>query len=350
MSVQNQKKVFAVTVLVGVAGLSFFSGCDWLPFGKKDNSEVLLKINGKPAMTAAEYEEQLDMARKSNQQIDMLLQMMPNAEKEYIFKGLSIGKLMKAWAEKEGIDKTAEFKKQQKQIHEAMDLQLYMKAFEESHPFNASDEDVEAFYEAQKDTIPGFAISKDGVNVAYVRFDSQSKADAFLAKVKEHKDLKKFESEAHAENVSVSKETINEKDSFSDAIKKAVLDIKSFPRIVLVKVPARSDIKGAGDSYWVLFASGRSEAKYHDIKSPQVKQGLKKMMADQSKEKNLEQFIESLRKDLKVEENLEYFVKKEEQKRAAMEAKDQAVDGKEDDSVDQQEDESENVSVPAEKL
>ena len=52
-----------------------------------DTSDVLMSIDGKPVLTVKEYEQQLDMARQANQQVDMILQMMPNAEKEYIFKG-----------------------------------------------------------------------------------------------------------------------------------------------------------------------------------------------------------------------------------------------------------------------
>lgn len=340
MSMRNQKKAFAATVLVGVAGLSLLSGCNWWPFADKsksdsssiaNSSDVLLSIDGKPALTVEEYEEQLDMARQSNQQIDMLLQMMPNAEREYIFKGISIGKLMKAWGEKEGMDKLPAFQKQRRQLHDAMDLQLYMKAFEETHPLQISDSDVKEFYETKKDLIPGLALTPGGVNIVYARFDSKDKADKFLAKAKDIKDVKKFKADAELEKLSVADATINDKSNFSDALKEVVLGIKSFPRVTSVKV--------GDNSYWVLFATGKTDAKYRDLKSAEVQQGLRKMIADERKEKQLEQFVEELRKTLNVQENMDYFDKKEGQKRAAMEA-----------LAGQDDQESADMQIPAEKL
>lgn len=321
---KNQKQLLATTVLLGVAGLSFIAGCK-LPFGDSgsksevtsnlpavDKSDVLLSIDGKPVLTVQEYEEQLEMARGANQQVDMLLNMMPNAEKEFVFKGIATGKLMKAWAEKEGLDKTAEFQKQRKQLHEAMDLQLYMKAFDEAHPIKISNADVEKFYQEKKDSIPGLMTSPGGVQTAYVRFDTKDKAEKFLDKAKEAKDLAEFKSDAEKEKLTVAEATINQKSSFGDAIKNSAMDIKKFP--------AARVVKAGENAYWVLYATGKSDAQYRDVKSPEVQQGLKKMLTDEKKEKQLEGLVEKLKKDLNVSENHDYFDKKEATKRAAMEA------------------------------
>ena len=153
MEKNNQKKVFAATLAVSIVGLGLLSGCGWFSKDKQGATEssvankgdVLLSIDGKPVLTVEEYEEQLEMARQAHQEIDMLLQMMPNAEKEYIFQGIMTGKIMKEWAAKEGIDKSPEFLKQQAQMHDAMDLNLYMKAFYDKHPLHIADSDVTEF-------------------------------------------------------------------------------------------------------------------------------------------------------------------------------------------------------------
>lgn len=320
MNKNSQKRVFAASLVVGAAGLMLLSGCEWFSSKKEtastlaivDKGDVLLTIDGKPVFTIAEYEEQLDAARQGNQEIDMVLQMMPNAEKEYIFKVFETGKIMQKWAEKEGIDQTEDFKKQRKQLHDAMDFQLYMKSFYDQNPMHISDSDVKDFYNEKKDSISGLKLADGGVEVIYVRFDSKVKADAFLEKVKEVKDKNKFKALSEADGLTVADTTVNEKSSLSDSLKNGILALKHFPHVQVAK---------AGDkSYWVLLASGKIDAKYHDLKSPQVQQGLKKMIADERRPKQLEDFIDKKKQEYNVVTHDDYFVKKEAQKRAAMES------------------------------
>ena len=318
----SQNKILTSVMLLGlVLGVS---GCKWWPFDDKkksdvtshmpdvDHDQVLLTINGVPVLTVQEYEEQLDMARQANPQVDALLNMMPNAEKDFVFKGVATGKLMKAWAENKGIDKSSEFQKQRKQLHEAMDLQLYMKHFDEAHPVHISDADLKKFYEEKKDVIPGLMSSPGGVQVSYVRLDSKEKAEDFLKQVKDVKSKKDFKEEAEKEKLSSIDDTINQKSHLSEPIKNAVLASNKFPTTHLVKV--------SDNSYWVIFAASKSDAKYLDFNTPQVQQGLKKMAADEQKEKQLEKLMDQLKKELNVKENSSYFEEKEMKKRSAMEA------------------------------
>lgn len=347
MNKNSQKNVFAASLVVGAAGLMLLSGCEWLsskkdavsPVAVVDKGDVLLTIDGKPALTVVEYEEQLEAARQGNQEIDMVLQMMPNAEKEYIYKVFETGQIMKAWAEKEGVHETEEFKKERKQLHDAMDFQLYMKSFYNKNPMHISDSDVKAFYDEKKDSIPGLKLADGGVDIAYVRFDSKAKADEFLEKVKDIKDASKFKSLAEAGNLTVADATVNDKSSLSDSLKKSVLAMKHFPKAEVVKV--------GNNSYWALFASGKTDAKYHDLKSPQVQQGLKKMIADERRPKQLEDFVEQKKKEYNVVGNDDYFAKKEAQKRAAMESmmKQHGGDEKQEEGHD-----IEDVAVSSEKL
>jgi len=319
MKFQNKQR--AMSAVIFVSGLMLFSGCGWWPFGgssSKDatsksvsGDDVLLSINGAPALTVEKYEEQLAMAQQANPQIGMLLQMMPNAEKDFIFKGMATAELMKAWAQKEGVDKTAEFQKQKKQLCDAIELQLYMKHFDEAHPVNVSDADVAKFYEEQKDLIPALTLSPGGVETVYVRFESKDKADKFFDKVKDIKKAAAFKAAAQEHKHKTGDSVINAKSSVGDAIKTVVLDLKNFPAVRLV---------GADDnSYWVLFASGKSDTQYRDLKTPEVQHGLKKMLADQQKDKQVEQVVNELKSKMNVVENHKYFEDKAQAKRAAME-------------------------------
>ncbi|MBP9765196.1 hypothetical protein KBD08_02570 [Candidatus Babeliales bacterium] len=312
-------KKIALCAFLLISGALFLPGCGWWPFGKKTTSdysstgsgEVLLTIDGKPVLTSDEYEEQLDMARQANPQIEMFLAMVPNAEHDFVFKGMETARLVKAWAQKEGITDTPEFQKQLKHLQEAMELQLYMKYFDDAHPINISDADVAAYYDEKKDVIPGLALSQGGIDISFVRFDAKDKADKYFDMVKEIRKTDNFKTLAEQKNHTVGQAVINEKSPFSEAIKTAVLALKKFPSVQVLKA-------GEG-AYWVVFASGKSEAKYHDLKSPQVQQGLRKMMTDERKEKQIEAVMENLKKEMSVVENSKYFEDKEAKKRAAVE-------------------------------
>jgi hypothetical protein len=313
---KSLNKQLAICGFLLISGL-FFVGCDWFKkLGSKETSsssvlsgDVLMSIDGQPVLTVAEYEKQLDMARAANPQIDMILQMMPNAEREFVFRGISTSKLMKAWADKEGITKNSDFKEQQKHLHEAMDLQLYMKAFDEKHPINISESDIERFYHEKKDSIPGLAITQAGVDTSFVRFTSKAKAQLFFDKVKDAKKADEFKKIAEGNKEQANQSVINDKSPFSDALKQAVLDIKKFPSVHIVKV--------SDNGYWVVLATGKSEAKYHDLKSPQVQQGLRKMIEDERKAQLIEKEIEKIKQDMNVKENTSYFEQKEASKRAS---------------------------------
>lgn len=293
-----------------ILGLFSLAGCAW--FSKSDNvascnsSDVLLEIDGKPALTVQEYEDQLDMARKSNAQIDMLLQMMPNAEKDIIFRGMTTAKLMQAWAQKEGIDSSAEFKKQQKQLHEAMDSQLYMKHFDDAHPVEVSDSDVSNYYESKKDIIPALTLTPGGTTISFVRFDNKNKAENFLTKAKDVKKIAAFKTLATEIKQDANDAVINSTSPFAESIKNAVLDIKKFPSVHLIKADE--------SSYWVVIATGKSEAKYRDLKTPEIYQGLKKMLTDERKGQQLETVIDDLKQKLNVVEHTKYFENKANQK------------------------------------
>lgn len=336
MNSSNKQRV--LPVVFTVFGLLSLAGCAWWPFGKKSAdtqstssslpSDVLLTIDGKPVLTVQEYEQQLEMARKANPQIDMLLQMMPNAEKDFVFRGMSTVQLVKAWAHKQGIDQSKEFQDQRKQLHDAMDSQLYMKHFDDAHPVDVSDSDLQKFYEEKKDIIPALTLTPGGVDISFIRFDGKSKAEEFLQKAKDIKKADAFKALAEAQKLTLGVAVINEKSQFGDAIKGAVLELKKFPSVQV--------IKAGENAYWVVFAAGKSEAKYRDLKTPEIQQGLKKMLMDERKEKQLEQLIEKLKQDHNVVENHQYFADKEQQKRAASAQS----------SDDQQDEKSEENAAP----
>lgn len=305
------------SIFITIFGLFFLAGCAWWSSssGKMSScnaSDALLEIDGKPVLTVQDYEDQLEMARKANAQIDMLLQMMPNAEKDIIFRGMTTAKLMQAWAEKQGVDKTAEFQKQRKQLHDAMDSQLYMKHFDDAHPVEISDSDVADFYEAKKDVIPALTLTPGGVSITFVRFEGKNKAENFLTKVQDVKKAVAFKTLAKENKQNSGEAVINKTSPFAESIKNAVLEIKKFPSVHLIKADE--------NAYWVVLATGKSETKYRDLQTPEIQQGLKKMLIDERKGQQLEAVIEKLKQELNVVEHTKYFEDKAQQKSEALQS------------------------------
>jgi hypothetical protein len=337
-------------------GLLALSGC-W-PFSeKKDSSSdsfsstssetsladgVLMTIDGNVVLTVEEYENIVQAARQSNQQFANAIDSMPNAEKDFVFKGISSGKLMKSWAEKNGVDQTDEFIAERKQAHDSIDLQLYMKFYDEAHPVHISDKELKAFYEENKSSFSQLVISPGGVQCNFVRFETKDDAQDFLDAVK-GKSAKTFAKEAEDRYAKVQDALINKSSQYSQPIKKFAEKVKKTPHTEIVKV--------SDNAYWVMLALSKEKAEYRALESPGVKEGIRSGMINKKKEEELEENMDVLRKEMNVVENHDYFVKKHERKRQEQEEAMKAQDaqyrmnhGKMEQGLKQEEEMRDNIS------
>ncbi len=289
-----------------VLSLMFLAGCAWWPFSKSKSEgskstksdQVLLMIDGEPVITQEKYEKILKLACENNPQLRMIIDMMPNAEKDLIFKGIVTAELIKAWAKKQGIDQTEEFKEQRKQIIDSIEAQLYMKAFDDAHPVQISDSDIAKFYEEKKDMIPALTLTPGGVDVTFVKFENKAKADAFYEKVKEVKKATTFKAKAEESALHVSDSVINEQSQVDPVVKQGILDIKKYPTVQIIK---------SDDGYWVLLATAKTGKVYRDLNSPEIHDGLQRMLMEERKNVQLEALINQLKDELKISENTAYF-------------------------------------------
>jgi len=309
-------KLFEASTRVYILCLMLVTLCGCWPFGKGDNNsadysstssatslsdDVLMTVDGNVVLTVAEYEELVDMIRQTNQQFAMMIEMMPDAEKDFVFKGISASKLMKAWAEKNGVDKTEEFLREQKQAHDSIDLQLYMKYYDEAHPVHIGEKEIKKFYEEKRDSIPQLVVSPGGVDCDYVRFDKELEARDFYNAVK-GKSADLFAQEAESRYAKVQEALINKASQHSQVVKKFAERVKKTPYVEVVKV--------ADNSYWVIRANSKEKAEYRPLESPGIKEGLRKMMINEKKEAELDSNMEALKQEMNVVENHGYFEKK----------------------------------------
>ncbi len=276
------------------------------------NQEVLLTIDGKPVLTVNEYEEQLQEAAQASPQLEMMLQMSPNVEYDFIFNQLKMAKLMNYWAHSTGLTETEEFKKDRARIQEMLDTQLCVQYYEKAHPIVVTDADIKAFYDQEKDTLPGLLVAPGGVKTEAVKFDTQEAAQVFYDTVKSVQgDLDAI---AKDQKLSVSNFVINETTFHGKPLKDFVLQLTSFPALNMIK---------SDDAYWVVKAVERVAPKYQDFEK--VKEGLRNYVQQQRKDESMKAATAQFEADYKTVENKEYFENKMRARQDAMQQMQQQV-------------------------
>ncbi len=315
MMISKTEKTSVIS-LVLISSLLLLTGC----FGQKekvadnggqkdfstettDKGELLLSINGKPVLYAKDFEEQKMMAQQSNQQVNMILQMMPEAAYSMLFKSIQAGLLMKEWIADQGIDKTPEFIKQRRQLQDQIDLQLCMKYFEEAHPIAVSDHEALQFYKEKRDQIPGLLVAPASVEIIYATFATKAQAEVFASKVRDGSE-KHMKAAAKETGVKIETMDISLNSTCNEVLKETVL--------ATTKVPAKEIVKIDENAYWVVGMVKKTEAQYHAFENAQVKEFMKKACRDAKRETELTQQIQDLHAQYKVVENSAYFESKKE--------------------------------------
>jgi hypothetical protein len=292
-----------------------------------DKGEVLLSIDGKAVLYAQDFEDQKAIAQESNQQLNMILQMMPDIEYTMLFKSMEANYLMKESVIRAGIDQKPEFIKQSRQYHDALDLQLYMKYYEEANPINVTEHEAEAYYKAKRDQIPGLIISPAAINIVYVEFDSKAHAENFAAKVKDGSE-KHFKTAVKEAHLTIKNMVVSSDSTVDESLKNSVLAATKFPSKEIVKID--------DNSYWVVGILKKKNPEYRSFDTPEIKAGITKMCKDEKREAELTKQVERLYKEYKVVENKAYFDnKKQNHLHALQKAEQVALEGQQESASDE---------------
>lgn len=302
-----------------ISSLFILSGC----FGQKakeqaqesvaesaaEKGELLLSIDGKPVLYANDFEEQKQMLQQSNQQLNMILQMMPDAAYSMLFKSMEAGLLIKEWAVRAGVEEKDDFAKRRRLAHEQIDLNLYMEEFMKAHPIEVSDHEAMQFYKEKRDQIQGLVTVPASVEVVYANFATKAQAEEFASTARDGSD-KHMKMAAKNANIKLETMTISADSSCNDMLKQVALNAAKFPAKEIVKVD--------DTSYMVVGLLKKHEAQYHSFDSPQVKEFMKKSCRDAKREAELAKDIEKLRNTYTVVENKSYFEAKTDNQNKAL--------------------------------
>ena len=135
--------------LAAFATLAVLGGCG--PFGKKEqpsqtaiSEDVLLTIDGQPALTVRDFEQYEEQIFQANPQIRSMMAVMPDIEKN-LFDALASQELLWAQAVRKGLDKSPEFAKEVEQNVRMIKRGLAVRNFQKDNTVNISDGDIKKY-------------------------------------------------------------------------------------------------------------------------------------------------------------------------------------------------------------
>lgn len=262
-----------------------------------DNTAVIATwLDGKPLMTAGEFEKQFKNFIEKHPYGAMFAQMEGVDHK--IFDGLVGQKIMSRWVEEQGINESAEYKEYLDQLVQMLNARF----FQMKHPVTVSDSEIKAFFDQNKENMPEAVLSRGGINATGVQFAKDAEAKAFLEKAKgKGATLDAIAKEANVGDKYRDFKLVNATSIGIDAgLRDKIAAFKKFPVLEVLK---------AGDgSYWVIYASGKEEQKYRSYE--ELKPAIEQRLTAQKQEQAMEKAMEQLKKDYNVKIVEDYFTKK----------------------------------------
>lgn len=285
---------FALALLL--VPVVFFPGCGWLEClrGKKEaaaeGGKAVVTMAGDVVITTKSFEAEFEQLIEENPHLKSVLALMPDAKKNFLM-GMVNQQVVDKWVSANKIDQKEEYTKELDRMMRSVKRMLNTKYFGLEHPVQVGEAEVAEFYDKNKDSMPDLIVSRGGVKAVGVSFDKEADAKAFVAKVRELKDISKAASAAHVSKNLRDFKLVNAQSLGMDAaLRDQIVSLQKFPTVELVKVNDKS--------FWVVSATSKEESQYRPLE--QVKAGLEQYVA---KEKRMELFDKEISK-LKADYNV----------------------------------------------
>jgi hypothetical protein len=312
------KKMLSIALL---SALAFLPACD---SAKKEEAseatsspagmpvaasgEVLLTIDGKPAISVSEFKQFYEQLLDQQPQLKSFAAFMPDL-KEQVFESMASYKLIEKWAQDKQIEQSKEYQKELEAQLSDIKKKLAITYFQKENPVNVSDADVKKFYETNKDTM--YLMQPEGVAAVGVSFDSESAARNFLTKAQQPgADLAKLAKELNlnARNfgrVNAKSQQVEQK------LREKILAVKTFPSVHLIPVDK---------TFWVIQAASKDQGKHYPFE--QAKEDARNRLTAEKMGEVFTREIAKLKGKYAVVENKKYFEQQKEdlQKKAQTEA------------------------------
>lgn len=272
----------------------FLPGCGWLDClrGKKDSVEgkAVVTMSGDVVITTKSFEAEFEQLLAENPHLQSVLAMMPDAKKNFLM-GMVNQQVVDKWVSANKVDQKEEYTKELDRMMRQVKRMLNTKYFGLEHPVVVGEDEVTDFYNKNKDSMPDLIVSRGGVKAVGVSFDKEVTAKAFVAKVRELKDITKAANALHvAKNLRDFKLVNSQSLGMDAALREQIVSLQKFPSVEVIKVSDKS--------FWVVSATSKEESQYRPLE--QVKAGLEQYV---TKEKRMEMFDKEITK-LKADFNV----------------------------------------------
>lgn len=321
-----------------LSGLALMSGCEWL--GKKmggcqtcehpgsadsrtgvDRSQVLVKIDGKSAITVSDFEDYWAEILKLEPQAEALMSIMPNIRPE-TFKTYLNERLIQEWLKKEKRDQDPEYRKKVDTLRKQVERAIAAQVFQEYilNKIDKSDAAVEKFYSENKDKVnlfqqPPFTRTIGGVKAMGVEFNDEKTAREFYSKAQKPnanftaiaKEFKKTVNNFGNAPVNMQSRGVDQ------AVKARLADIKSLPSVELIQTDR-------GRNFWIVKALAKTTADY--LPFADVKEAAKQVMLQTKFPQIVGEELENLKKGYNVDETAVKTFFEEERKKKELELQD----------------------------
>lgn len=289
--------------------------------------ETVVSFEGKPVVSGEDYERNFQQILQAQPALKDMLPYIPEEQQDQMFgqmaESMALEKLMLRWVKDSKLDQDAEYRRNAKRVHEAVDRDLALRAFENEllKEIVITDDEGKKFYDENKATDaalqrPPFALAQGGVKAQGVEFANEKEAREFAIKAKVGdfaklaKDAKKTPNDYGS---------VNQQSFIDNNVKSKILEATKFPSVEVVK--------GTDGKFRVVKIAGKQEPKYADFEK--VKDQIKQVLTGKKFNDLYTKKMAELKDKYKVEINKDYVNLRKPAKPAAEEAKPELAEGKE---------------------
>lgn len=269
--------------------------------------ETVVSFEGKPAAVGRDYEKNIQMIMEAQPALKDMLPYIPEEQQKEMFSqildAMALEKVMLRYIKDEGIDQTTEFRKNAIRVHEAVDRDLALRAFENEllKEVIVTDDEIRKYYDENRTTEPvfqrpPFLITAGGVKAKGFEAADEKEAQELAEKVKQGKFAQ------------VAKEAKKSVVDYGLVNQQSSLDKELKNKIVGATGATTEVVKGADGKYHVLSIATPQETKYADV--DQVKDSIKQVITGKKFNELHSKRMDELKKKYKVEVNKDYLQKR----------------------------------------
>lgn len=264
-------------------------------------SGAVIEFNGKPEITAQEFKDTIFLFMQAQPQLEQLLPILPREQIKQMFRQIAEGLRNEREIVKEvhalGLDNTAEYLKQEKQVMDAVKRDLAVRTYQNSilKEASISEADARKYYDENRAKPvfkrPPFMKSMGGVTAEIVTVNTEKEAKDLAEQAKSGN----LDAAAKAAKKNVTKldDVSFQTPNVDAALRNKLMTIKQFPTV--------DHVKGNDGKFYVFKAVKKTDEAFANF--DEVKEQVKEVMSGERFNETLTQRIAQLNDKYKAEIN-----------------------------------------------